>query len=293
MPDIIDAPPLLELLETTLDEPPAPASPVAPPARTRMLRVAATVAAAAAIAAAAGWLATREPAVAPPPAGLTGFAELYVATYLTAAGDEGAARLRTFYADAPPGAAFAAPDRFVTHVAAIAVRPVAPAYWAVHVAADVLSYDGAGYRQDGLQLYLVGVVESGEGFTATSLPGRIAASAQAPIPATATGVPIDDPAMWTLVEGFLAAYLTGAGDLGAYASAGAGIGQGLGAVFASVAVEKVTGTAMTGNGTLLRVTGVATDPRGATVPIEYHLAVGTEGGVLKVTAIAPGPAAAT
>lgn len=290
--DTIEAPPPLELLEVAVE---AAATEAPPPPRPARLRGRAAVIAGVVVAVVAGAIwATSVPrgdvpatdaATAPP--GLEGFAEMFVATYLTAAGDDGAAELRRFYAAGPEGSALHGIDRWVTRTAAVAVDERSPGQWHVTVAADVLSFDGTGYRRDGVHHYLVGVVESTAGLAATSLPARVPAPPPAPIAAMTGGAAIDDPSVHALVTGFLDAYLTGAGDLRAYASGD--IVAGVPDAFVTVAVTDITGLVDPAGLLRLRVRGTATEADGGTLPIEYQLAVVAENATMRVAEIAAPP----
>ena len=296
--DAVEAPPPpLELLDIELDHVREAATPPAGAVRRPSMRAVAITLVVGALAVGAIWrsgLVDGPGSTTPPldpaaPAGIGDFAELFVATYLTATGEDGSTELRRYYAAAPVAPDSATADRYVMRTAALTVRQLAPSYWEVGVAADVLIHDGVGYQRDGIHHYLVGVVESAAGYAATSLPSRVAAPGAASIPAVASGVPIEDPAMHTLVDGFLNAYLTGAGDLGGYVSADAELESPVGAAFTAVSVRDVSGLAARDGSAWLRVTGIAIGPTGSQLPIEYHLVVVTEGGTLGVESVAAGP----
>lgn len=291
--DTMEVPPPLELLEVAVDtstDAPAPSTrPLQPRARAALVGGILIAVVVTAI-----W-ATREPhgAAAPPtdrlapPHGLEGFAEMFVSTYLTAAGDDGVTELRQFYAAGPVAAELNGNDRWVTRTAAVAVERRSPQQWQVTVAADVLTFDGTGYRRNGVQHYLVGVVEGASGLAATSLPVRTPAPPPAPIPVVAGGTAIDDPAVAALVGGFLDAYLTGMGDLRAYASAD--LGDGVPDGFASVSVTDITGMPDPGGVLQLRVRGTATERSGETIPVEYYLAVAADGATMRIAEVAATP----
>jgi hypothetical protein len=290
--DTIEAPPPLELLEVAVDD---EAGPVASPPRPvrPWLRGAVIAAVVVGVAATALWATSRpggetDPAeLAARPYGLEGFAEMYVATYLTAVGDEGAAELRRFYAAGPDGAELEGADRWVARTAAVAVTQPFPGQWEVTVAADVLSHDGLGYRRDGIQHYVVGVVEGPAGLAATSLPARIPAPPPAPLPAASGETVVDDPAVGALVAGFFSAYLTGAGDLRAFASED--VSSAVPDAFVAVEVTGITAVPDPEGLMRLRVRGTARDGGGHTLPIEYHLVVAAEGGTMRIAAVTAGP----
>lgn len=293
--ETIEAPPPLELLEVAVDHDPDPPAP-SPRSVRLWVRAAAIAGVVVAMVAGAYWAvsvpsgdAVRDDGT-PPPHGLEGFAEMYVATYLTAAGNEGAAELRRFYAAGPDGTELHGAARWVAQTAAVAVSQPSPGQWEVTVAADVLSYDGDGYRRDGVQHYLVGVVEDpAGGLAAASLPARIPAPPPAPLPAASSGAVIDDPAVGALVAGFLDAYLTGAGDLRSYASEE--VSPGVPTAFVAVSVTDITGMLDTEGLLRLRVRGTARDAGEKTLPIEYHLVVVAQGATMRIAQVTAGPLA--
>lgn len=294
-PDVIEAPPPFELLEVAVGEAAAPASPPPPQGRAAPRTLAAIGVAIAAVAGLIALVLTRSdgspfaaavPVTTPPP-GLAGFAEMYVATYLTAVGEEGAAELRRFYASAPAAAEWHDGGRYVTRTAAVALAAIASGHWEVEVAADVLAFDGAGYRREGIHHYLVGITDDAAGFAATSLPARIPPPAPAPLGAVSPGMPVEDPVVRTLVEGFLAAYLTGEGDVRAYATED--VAATVEDAFVAVAVSDLAALTAADGHLRVRVTGTARDGVGASLPIEYHLDILTREAAMRVGAVAAGP----
>jgi hypothetical protein len=127
----------------------------------------------------AGFVAlSRVNAAAPPahvpPAGLEGFAELYVAAWL-----EGSA-LQGFHPGAPAAAPAPSADRFVSRVAAVGIRPTGRGAWSVTVGAEVLVAADGGYRRDGTHYFEAMVVQDGDALVATALPSEVPAPSAPP-----------------------------------------------------------------------------------------------------------------
>lgn len=159
-----------------------------------------------------------------------GFAELYVAAYVKANGrDADAEELATYYpaARSRSWSGGGGAER-AESASAVQVRQVSAGYWSVTVAARITgSSKNAGSGR--VRYFQVPVRATGgrgaSGWTAAALPAEVAAptgskgvapelsygSAHAPL--------ASDPAVQT-VRGFLAAYLTGRGELDRYLSPG-------------------------------------------------------------------------
>lgn len=289
--------PALELLEVSVDSPQS--VPDAAPARQHRPLVL-TIGLVAALLAGVGFLTLRPDAgaapalatplpspqarAAAPPAGIEGFAELFVTSYLTG---EGGMPLRHFYAAAP-----VEPDstatRFVRHIAALSIAPLASGGWQVHLAADVLAHDGVGYQPHGVQHFAVGVVATATGLAATGLPVQIPAPVPAPIPSGQGMAPIEDAGLVALVEGFLGAYLAGDGDLRAFVDTAAGISAVTPAPFHRVAIDELHGTALDERRIWLRSLATAEDRYGSMV-VEHHLVVSGVDGTWSIERLETGP----
>jgi hypothetical protein len=111
------------------------------------------------------------PALDARPAGLEGFAELYVATWL-----EGGP-VQSFHPGDPPAPAMEPGERFVARAAAVRVRPVGRGVWAVTVGAEVLVAADGGYRRDGISWFDVDVVARKGDLVAGGVPAEVAAPA--------------------------------------------------------------------------------------------------------------------
>lgn len=237
---------------------------------------------------------TPEPTAAPPapttPA--EGFAELYVAAYLGRAGHGAEDAIAAFYpttvtlADVTTGAVW------VSATTAVAVDERRPGYWAVTVAADVLTAGEDGWQPHGSRYYTVGVAETGDALAATGLPSQIAApptAAEAPEPAVAAlGTPDDEPAVEAATR-FLAAYLTGDGELDRYTAPDIDLDPVEPAPFAEVELTRVGAEPRTTGATLLRAEVTATDANGLTQVLEYSMDVIERDGRFEIAALHPAP----
>lgn len=222
-----------------------------------------------------------------PPEGIAGFAELFVSTYLTAGGSDRPEQLRVFYAAAPEPA-LTSSSHFIRHVAVLGVHAAGGRSWELHVAADVLVHDGVGYQSDGIHHYLVGVVAAGHGFAATSLPIRIATPPPAAIAAVDAGADVADAGLAALVDGFLAAYLTGNGDLRRFVAPDAPIAAVAPPPFSAITVDRLTGVAL--DASSLKVHVLATGHTATTeLRVEYHLLADRTDGVWRIAAMTATP----
>jgi hypothetical protein len=183
------------------------------------------------------------PATAAPPAavdpGTGGFAAQFVTVYLDAsAGQEDS--LRPFYRGAVDLSAVPA-GRYVSHAAAVASQPLAPGYWAVTVAADLLVAVPGGYRDEGTSYYQVGLFRSPSGLVATGLPSLVAAPAAGTPPALELPAPSSPPAgpVGAVLTAFLQGFLTPQGRA-ANAGAAGSVRPPSPPPFAAVTVTAVT-----------------------------------------------------
>lgn len=296
------APPL-ELLNVSIDDPAAAVTPAAnAPGRSRW-RFAVVAAFIAVMAAGVAWGQLREPAAvalppgdpgtapeaAEPPIGLSGFAELYVSAYLTAAGPDQDATIRRFYPAAPAAEPRTLADRYATRIVTTGARETSPGRWDVEVAAEVLAYDGNGYRSDGVHHFLVGIAASEYGLAATSLPARIAAPPSAPVPAVVVGSPVEDESLLALVDGFLSALLIGEGDVRSYVAPSSPLVATQPPAYRSLTGIETTALVAPDGTVRLRAVAVATPASGASIVVEYHLVVEESGGSWRIASLAAGP----
>jgi len=161
-------------------------------------------------------------------AGVGGWAENYVATYISADSEQISA-VRQFFPDAtrlPNNAA----DLFASRTATIRLEAVADGVYEVLVSVDVLADivgDDQSYIDAGTRYFTVGVVQVETGFVATSLPSQVAApptlsTPNRPLPELSR----PDGAAAELsvaLEGFFLAYLANEGELARYADLTSGL----------------------------------------------------------------------
>ncbi len=127
-------------------------------------------------------------AAQPSAVGPAGFAELFVATYLSEAGGDVNDVLRPFYAgavdlqDVTPGALY------VSGTVALDAKQLSRGYWSVTVGARILGAAAGTYRSGGMRAYQVGVASTTSGYAATSLP-RPGAPSGPGLHASAPGLP--------------------------------------------------------------------------------------------------------
>lgn len=225
------------------------------------------------------------PGVATAPDGLTGFAELYVAAVLTGA-NESALRPLTV----EPAAAQVAPfHRYVSRTAAIGLVPVAPDYWTITVAADVLPRTDGGYGPAAIEYFEVTVAVVGRRFLATGTP--------LPVPMPAATVPSgvyselrtpgDEPTV-AFVQEFVDAYLAGRGHIHRLVTPESGIGAVTPAPaatteIASVKVGDIAGT------TWATIVGSITDTDGWSMPITLSVRMVDAAAGVRIAEVLAGP----
>ena len=159
--------------------------------------------------------------------GPAGWAELYVAEFLTA-GRGSEDDLAAFMADVP--SLSGDPNSFFAQsTVVVSIDETAPGYFDVVVAAAVLARNGAGeYTPAGTRYYAIGAHEgdSDDSFYTLTLPAEIPtpvapADTKNSIVANATGDFDADAA--SDLDAFFAAYLAGSGELDRYAAPEAGL----------------------------------------------------------------------
>jgi hypothetical protein len=193
---------------------------------------------------------TRAPKTTAPASstGAEGFAELYVATYLSDAGGSETANdvLKTFYPGGDVDLRDVRPHTlYVTQTVALDATQVSKGYWSITVGARVMAASANGYVPLGLRAYQVGVARSAEGgFVATSAPGQV------PLPRAASLPKLKGPALASpdathsdvnaALQRFFAAYLTGQGELSRYVAPDAGLVAVSPAPYSGVALQRVS-----------------------------------------------------
>ncbi|MFC9931662.1 conjugal transfer protein [Streptomyces sp. NPDC127190] len=170
----------------------------------------------------------------------SGYAQLFLNAWLhSSAGDETSAQARLAQSMAPgvdlPNLASDA------HPAPQSVTAVRTAQrggdaWSVTVAAQ--------YADGSVRYYAVPVVADGAGvsFTVTGAPGVVAGPARASVPKSRYGVTVPEGGLSSAVGEFLAAYLTGAGEVDRYLAPGVTLARVSPAPYTAVTVQQVSAT---------------------------------------------------
>lgn len=225
-------------------------------------------------------------------AGAEGFAELFIAAYLSSGEDS--TDLDGFL----DGVSLDGVENgqwSVTRTISLGAEEIAPGYFAVTVAADVVANDhdadGASLRvSQGTWFFSVGVGETPTGWTVTGLPSLISAPANVEAPELLVdrleGV---EPDIDELLSRFLSAYLTGEGELARYVAPSSAIVPVQPPPFANVEVVAAGMAATTDAGTHVAAVVRATDLAGRTQLLEYSLAISERDGRWEVSALLPAP----
>jgi hypothetical protein len=244
--------------------------------------------------------------------GPAGFAQLYVQAYL-AAGNGTEDSVAPYYSGTlslnnPPGA------RTAASTVVMASTPVSAGYWSVTVAADVIAHPQGGAATDtGLHYFQVGIEATGPataggaqqggavGYTATALPAEVSAPSALQPGALVYGTSTlssDDPAQDT-VSGFLAAYLTGTGQLSPYTTPGVVMNPVSPAPYSSITIAGISdddpdgsdsSTTVPGDGTLRQVLAqVSATNSAGTFSLNYALTLRARAGRWEVYALDPAP----
>jgi hypothetical protein len=230
--------------------------------------------------------------------GAEGFAELFIASSL--AGDvESSGGIGSLLGDSSvaiqPGVWSA------TSTVSLGAQEVAPGYYAVTVAAEVIAHatgpDGTVTSVPvGTRFFSVGVVETDHGWTATGLPSLIASPPDVHAPELLIdrldGLDVD-PGVGELLTQFFAAYLAGDGDLTRYVAPALEIAAVEHPPFAEVEVM-AAGSGESSDGVIpvsVRVRGTGSDGRAQL--LEYSLMVSQRDGRWEVSDLLPAPLLAT
>lgn len=241
---------------------------------------------------------TAFPAPASAPAadalGPAAFAELYVATWLSA-GEGQEAQLRPFGSrdvaleEMRPG------SRYATRTAALSATEVRPGEWHVLVAADVVRVVKSQAQQEGLQYFRVSVVsragDAGSGWAVLALPALVSAP-QLPEPKLAyTGGPVTQTVNDAVLN-FLKNYLTKSDELERYVTPGSALRPVRPAPYEGVSItgiqaqgEVPRGSLTDGQVVAVLATVTAYDAQEVPVRLEYPLTLKARAGRWEVVAI--------
>ena len=240
-----------------------------------------------------------ERTVVEPPAdsaGAEGFAELFVAAFLSFDEDtELAAPL-----DASPVRA-EEQDWLAARTVSLGAEEMAPGYFAVTVAADLRAKDPDASEQPswlpvGTRFYTVGIVETGSGWVATGPPSLVT-TPSAGIPPELLVERLaglsDVPGLEEAVTRFLAAYLTGDGELTRYTSPGSPLSAVQPPPFAAVEIVEAGSVLASDGDRQVVALVVGTDGSGRTQLLEYALMLSERDGRWEVAELLPAPSLAT
>ncbi|MGM7439887.1 conjugal transfer protein [Streptomyces tunisiensis] len=237
--------------------------------------------------------AVRTAAAAANPAG---YAQLFVSAWLRSSADgTTTAQAQLAQSMAPdvelPNPAADAQSRPAS-VTAVRSAQRADDAWSVTVAAQ--------YANGTVRYYMVPVAAdpSGASFTVTGAPGVVAGPGRADVPQSPYGVNVPEGDLSSAVEGFLAAYLTGSGEVDRYLAPGAQMAAVSPAPYTAVFVEQVSAVEedaatekVPADGTAVRVlVRVEARDAGGRWPLAYELAVKARSGRWEVAALASGAA---
>lgn len=236
-----------------------------------------------------GGAGTSDATLPPPPAapdGLEGFAELYVATFLTEAGIDAADALDPFVIPIEGIEALTPYERYVPRSAAIRIESIGVDYWSVLVAADVLYRSNGGYGPGNVEYFEVAIAATDGGFVATAAPLPVPRPA-APIPYGTYGELRSeaDEATAAFMAEFLEAYFGGSGRLPRIVTADSGIETV--APFAAVAMGSVRVGEIDG-ATWVTAAAVVTNHEGIRLPTSVTVRLFGDSTGVRIAELVPG-----
>ncbi|MFN2504748.1 MAG: conjugal transfer protein [Acidimicrobiales bacterium] len=230
----------------------------------------------------------------PPSIGAEGFAELYVATYLSEAGaGDATGAAKAFYPVQVDLREMQARALYVAQTVALAASELGEGYWSVTVGARVLAAAGGGYQPLGTRAYQVGVARSATGYVATSLPAQVPMPAPAAVPKLA-GQGLNSPAQdepTVAATRFFAAFLAGDGELARYVSPDSEMRAITPPPYATIALRRVGIEDHDGadGARLVRAEVAATDAAGRTQILGYSLELARREGRWEVRRLLSAP----
>ncbi|MFF0764323.1 conjugal transfer protein [Streptomyces sp. NPDC003737] len=174
-----------------------------------------------------------------PAADPSGYAQLFIGAWLrSSADDPTTAQARLAQSMAPdvelPNPGSDAQSALASVTAVRSAQRIGGA-WSVTVAAQ--------YADRSVRYYTVPVAAdpSGSSFAVTGAPAVVAGPARTGVPKSAYGVPVQDGGLSSAVQEFLAAYLTGVGEVDRYLAPGVNLTAVSPAPFTAVTVQQITG----------------------------------------------------
>ncbi|MGW2618507.1 conjugal transfer protein [Streptomyces sp. NPDC001500] len=226
----------------------------------------------------------------------SGYAQMFVGAWLrSSANDETSAQARLAQSMAPDAAL---PDRAVDaqsapgSVTAVRSAQRGASTWSVTVAAQ--------YAGGSVRYYAVPVAadHAGSSFTVTGAPGVVAGPARADVPKSSYAVTVPEGGLSSAVGQFLAAYLTGAGEVDRYLAPGVKLTAVSPAPYTAVAVQEVSAVEkaaateqVPADGTTVRVlASVEARDASGRWPLAYELALKARSGRWEVAALESGTA---
>jgi len=229
--------------------------------------------------------------VPPDTSGVEGFAELSIAAYL-GTGEDSIDALDPFLDDVALDGVETGSWSAV-RTTSLGATEVSPGYYAVVVVAEVVATDPeSGDRPVGVRYFSVGVVETTTGWVVSGLPALIPRPPRVTSPELLIGRfdGLDGaPGLEGMLPRFLAALLTGNGELTRYTSPSSPIVAVQPPPFTGVEILR-TGLAETPEGrTEIGVLIRATDANGRTQILEYNLVVEQRDGRWEVSQLLPAP----
>ena len=229
--------------------------------------------------------------VPPDTSGVEGFAELFIAAYLTA-GEDSINALDPFLGDVALDSVETG-SWLATRTTSLGAQEVSPGYYSVVVAAEVVATDTEpGDQPAGVRYFSVGVAETTTGRVIIGLPALISPPPRVSAPELLVGR-FDGlataPGLEEMLPRFLAALLTGNGELTRYTSPSSPIVAMQPPPFTTVEVLQ-TGLVETPDGpTEVGALVRATDADGRAQILEYALVVEQRDGRWEVSQLLPAP----
>jgi hypothetical protein len=244
---------------------------------------------------------SRQAVVELPPdsAGAEGFAELFVAAFLSA--DEDAPPPLIGSLDARSLRAMEQGWWSTVRTVSLGAEEVAPGYFAVTVAAEVLGKDPDSAEQTswvgvGIRFYTVGVVETGSGWAAVGPPTLVAA------PSTGSRPDLlvrrleglrEVAGLEEAVTRFLAAYLAGDGELARYVAPGSALTAVWPPPFTTVEILDAGAVPVADGARQVVAVVQGTDEAGRVQVLQYALVAAQRDGRWEVVELLPTPSLAT
>jgi hypothetical protein len=228
-------------------------------------------------------------------AGAEGFAELFVAAFLSA--DEDAPRTLVASLEARSLRVMEQGWWSSARTVSLGAREVAPGYFAVTVAAEVLAKDPDSVEQAswvpaGTRFYTVGVVETDSGWAAVGLPTLVAApltSAPPDLLVRRVDGLREAPGLGEAVTRFLAAYLAGEGELARYTAPRSPLHAVQPPPFATVKVLEAGSVPTTDGARQVVALVQGTDEAGRTQVLQYAVVAAQRDGRWEVVELLPAP----